>query len=180
MEMRPFEGILGNSSALRILEFLLPREDLEFNIQELADKVGVSWPTAHKVIEKYVEWNILKGVQEHGNAMYYELNKDSSLVALFEDFNNLVIEGILTEDELYQIDEYWRLHAPQGEKLAREDEPLRSSDLVYENRTWGQFDTQKTLRENLRRTEEWAPLVARSIDTNNFVVSYGLGNDHAA
>lgn len=176
----PFEGILGNSSALRILEFLLPREDLEFNIQELADQVGVSWPTAHKVIEKYLKWKILKEAQERGNAMYYELNKESPFFILFEDFNNLVIENILPEEILNQIDVYWQLHAPSHEEPERESEPLneRDSDESY---AWIQPETQKMPQEGLReKAVVWPSEIAEAPLTGyDIKLDQGLGYNAA-
>ena len=56
MMSSPFEKILGNTCEMRIIEFLLPLEDLEFNITELAEESGVSRVTAGKVIKKFVKW----------------------------------------------------------------------------------------------------------------------------
>jgi len=51
MMSNPFEKILGNTCEMRIIEFLLPLEDLEFNVTELAEEAGVSRVTAGKVIK---------------------------------------------------------------------------------------------------------------------------------
>lgn len=39
---RPFEGILGNTVELRILEKLIAQPDAEFNVSELGTITGVS------------------------------------------------------------------------------------------------------------------------------------------
>ena len=107
----PFEGIFGSNSELKILDFLLPRDDMEFNIQELADRAGIKWPTASKVIKKFIKHGILKEAQKHGNITYYTLNKDSKYVAVLEELNNLVIEDMLGDEMLYQIYDYWQQHS---------------------------------------------------------------------
>lgn len=43
---KPFEDILGNCDELKIIEYLLPLEEIEFNITEIVDK--------------FVEWKLLK------------------------------------------------------------------------------------------------------------------------
>jgi DNA-binding MarR family transcriptional regulator len=50
----PFEGLLGNNCELRMLEYLLPLEGVEFNIAELAEEIGVSRATATRIIDKCV------------------------------------------------------------------------------------------------------------------------------
>jgi DNA-binding transcriptional regulator GbsR (MarR family) len=145
--MLPFEGVLGNNCALRILEFLLPREDLEFNIQELADNTGVSWPTAHKIVEKYAEWGIIKENHEHGSTVYYELNSESPFVELFENFNNLIIEQMLGEETLYQIHDHWEAHSPPRKQLEQETEGVSNQDFSFEAQTsWQPFEANQSLR----------------------------------
>ena len=41
-ESGTFEGLLGNNCELRMLEYLLPLDGMDFNITELAEEVGVS------------------------------------------------------------------------------------------------------------------------------------------
>ena len=105
---KPFEGILGNSCELRTIEFLLPLKDMEFNVTELADEVGVSWPTAHRVVSKFVDWGMTKVAQHRGGVTYYEINKNSNFVTLLEKFNNCIIEHMLDEQTLYEIGDYWK------------------------------------------------------------------------
>jgi len=117
---KPFESLLGNNCELRIIEFLLPFEGVEFNITELAREAGVSRPTADRVIKKFVEWGFMKISTTHGGTTYYELNPESPFLRLFEDFNNLIIERMLDDEELYRIHDAWQESearlAPPGER----------------------------------------------------------------
>jgi hypothetical protein len=110
---KPFEGLLGNSCELRMIEYLLPLEGIDFNITELGEEVGVSRVTATKIVTKFVEWGLLNPTRSIGNTTYYTLNHESPIVKSVEQFNNTLIENILGNETLYEIHEYWVAHAPQ-------------------------------------------------------------------
>src|SRR5659263_537407 len=91
----PFEGLLGNNCELRMFEFLLPLNGVEFNITELAQEVGVSRVSATRIVKKYVDWGVLKSPITSGNTTYYSINYESPIVKSIEQFNNVLIENIL-------------------------------------------------------------------------------------
>ncbi len=103
---RPFEGLFGNTCELRILEYLLPLSDLEFNVTELAEEAGVSRVTAGKVVKKFVSWGLLN--VHTGRVPLYSIDTDSPIVRRIEDLNNALIEKMLGEEQLIQIHEYLR------------------------------------------------------------------------
>jgi hypothetical protein len=102
----PFEGLLGNSNELKVIQFMLPIKILEFNISEIARGTGVSRQTLEPVIKKLAKWNLLKIASKHGNANYYKLNESSGFIEVFENLNNHIIEQMLSGDELTQIADY--------------------------------------------------------------------------
>ncbi|MCJ7445275.1 MAG: winged helix-turn-helix domain-containing protein [Methanotrichaceae archaeon] len=104
----PFEGLFGNTSELKVVQFLLPLSDLEFNISEIARSVGVTRQTLEPAIKKLTKWNVLKVVSKHGNANYYAMNEDSGFVEAFTNLNNRIIEQMLGEQELARIADYAR------------------------------------------------------------------------
>jgi hypothetical protein len=107
----PFEGVFGDTSELRVIQFLLPLKDLEFNISELARGTGISRQTMVSVMRKLAKWNVLKLTNRHGNANYYAINEDSGFVEAFESLNNCIVEQILGEEELGSIANYAHEHA---------------------------------------------------------------------
>ena len=102
----PFEGVFGDTSELRVIQFLLPLKDLEFNFSELARGTGISRQTMVSVMRKLAKWNVLKLTNRHGNANYYAINEDSGFVEAFESLNNCIVEQILGEEELGSIANY--------------------------------------------------------------------------
>ena|SRR3990167_9195241 len=109
--IKPFEGLLGNNCELRMLEYLLPLQGIEFNIAELAEEVGVSRVTATRIIKKFVEWGVLKLPRTVGNTTY-SINHESPIVKSIEQFNNVLIENILGDETLYEIHDYWETQKP--------------------------------------------------------------------
>lgn len=122
---RPFEGLLGNNCELRMLEYLLPLEGIEFNITELAEEVGVSRVTTTRIVKKFVEWGVLKSARTAGNTAYYSINHESPIVKSIEQLNNVLIENILGNDTLYEIHDYWEAHRPHALTLAAAGEMLQ-------------------------------------------------------
>jgi transposase len=109
----PFEGLLGNNSELRMLEYLLPLDGIDFNITELAEEVGVSRVTATRVVKKFAEWGVLNSRARAG-VTYYSINPESAIVKNIEQFNNILIENILGDETLYEIHDYWETQRPHA------------------------------------------------------------------
>ncbi len=92
---RPFEGVFGNTCELRLLEFLLPLEGMEFNVTELSEEVGVSRVTAGRVVKKFVAWGILNANMR--KIPRYSINSSSPIVRAVESVNNALIGQIIAE-----------------------------------------------------------------------------------
>ncbi len=99
----PFSGVFGNSNELKIIQFLMPLKNLEFNISEIARGTGVSRQTLGPVIKKLTKWNVLRITNRHGDANYYAMHEDSGFIEAFENLNNRIIEQILDEETLVEI-----------------------------------------------------------------------------
>jgi len=126
--VRPFEGIFGNTCELRLLEFLLPLSDMQFNITELSDEAGVNRVTTGKAVKKFVEWGIITASNDR--ITQYYINPESPIVQSIENVNNAIIERMLGEEKLREIREHIHEHA-----LARRSHETGTST---EN-AWGQI-----------------------------------------
>jgi hypothetical protein len=94
---RPFEGVFGNTCELRLLEFLLPLEGMEFNVTELSEEVGVSRVTAGRVVKKFVAWGILNA--SNRKIPRYSINPSSPIIRALESVNNALIGQIIAEEK---------------------------------------------------------------------------------
>ncbi len=106
---RPFEGVFGNTCELRLLEFLLPLDDMEFNITELSEEVGVSRVTVGRLVKKFVAWGILNASTER--ITQYSINPSSPIIKALEIMNNALIGQILGEEKTIEIQVHLRRHA---------------------------------------------------------------------
>ncbi len=104
----PFESLFGNTAALRTLEFLIPLQDLRFNIKELAEHVGVSRQTMSRIIKVFLRFGLLKGAEHRSATIYYTLNRQSSYIRSLEQINNQLIEDLIDQDTLFEIGDHWR------------------------------------------------------------------------
>jgi len=104
----PFEKIFGDTSELRVIQFLLPMNGLEFNISDMARGADVSRQALNNVVKKLLKWNVLKITSKHGNANYYALNENSGFIEAFKNLNNRIIEQMLGEETLDEIADYSR------------------------------------------------------------------------
>lgn len=109
----PFEGVLGNTSELRMLEYLLPLEGIDFNITELAEEIGVSRVTVTRIVKKFVELGVLNS-KKASRITYYGINPDSPIVKNIDQLNNILIENILGDEALYEIHDYWVTQRPRA------------------------------------------------------------------
>ena len=107
---KPFEGMFGNSCELRVIEFMLPLEGLEYNLTELQEEMGVTRQTLSKVMKNFEEWGIVKA-RTAGNAAYYSINEKSPLVKSIIQLNNVIIEKMLGDEELYELRDYLDAHS---------------------------------------------------------------------
>jgi hypothetical protein len=126
----PFEGLFGDTSELRVVQFLMPLKGLEFNISELARSTGISRQTMISVTKKLTKWNVLKLTCRHGNANYYAINEDSMFIEAFEALNNCIVEQLIGEEELNRIANY-SLEHPQVCLVA--SKPSDSGYIVVES-----------------------------------------------
>lgn len=102
---KPFEGLFGNSCELRMIEYLLPLNGIEFSISELAKEMRISRIIATRVVKKYVDWGVIK-LKIMGDKKYYSINNESPIVKNIEQLNNFLIENIIGEEKLYEIHDY--------------------------------------------------------------------------
>jgi DNA-binding Lrp family transcriptional regulator len=153
---RPFEDLLGNNCELRMLEYLLPLEGIEFNITELAEEVGVSRVTATRIVKKFVEWGVLNSTRTAGNSAYYGINHESPIVKSIEQLNNVLIENILGNETLYEIHDYWEAQRPQQPRALATDAGemfQQRGDVFWQQIVPTSFEAVKGLPTSWQREE---------------------------
>jgi hypothetical protein len=125
---RPFEGVLGNTVELRILERLIASPSMEFNITELGTMAGVHRDSASKVVDKFARWNMLIHTVRRGNTGSFRLNTEEPLVRSINAFNDSLIMQLFPEvEETLEEMEFEPLAHPG--QLSVESEPFMSTTV---------------------------------------------------
>ena len=146
--VRPFEGVFGNTCELRLLEFLLPLDDMKFNITELSEEAGVSRVTVGRVVKKFVEWGILTATNDP--IPRYSINPASPIVRSIDTMNNALIGRMLGDERVQEIRDYLREHAPAADPRERgtsteEDWKISPKGPIEPgDRGWGAGDGRDT------------------------------------
>jgi hypothetical protein len=91
---KPFEGVLGNTVELRVMERLIASPRMEFNIADLSRMVDVHRDSASKAIQKLLKWNLLIKL-EHGPR--FRLNEEEPMVVAMKAFNDSIIMQMFPE-----------------------------------------------------------------------------------
>ena len=102
---KPFEGLLGNTVELRLLEYLLPLDGIKFNISELTEEAGISRTMVDKVVKKFADLDIMKVTSTKAGVAYYEINPESPFFKLFDEINNRLIEHMLEPETVHFLKE---------------------------------------------------------------------------
>lgn len=155
---------------MRLLEFLLPLEGIEFNITELSEEAGVSRVTVGKVVRKFVEWGILNA--SNARIPQYSINPASPIVQSIDNMNNALIGRMLGEEKIREIQTYVHQHTTRNVSIV----PESSTEDV-----WGRYSNDRT-QDNFgpestpgycceaNEADSWNPVppyaTAREFDTN--------------
>ena len=92
---KPFEGILGDSTELRIIQFMLPLDGIAYSSQELAENIQSSVRETNIALDKLCLWGIMKRINQNT----FEVSKESPLIESINNFNNVMIGMIIEEIE---------------------------------------------------------------------------------
>jgi len=90
MTEKPFEGVLGNTVQLRLIEYLLALPKLDFTVTELARKANVSRQSSNDALKGFFQWKLVQKVSRRGNMNFYAIDLDSPIVAALYNFNEAI------------------------------------------------------------------------------------------
>lgn len=96
-----FEGLFGDTTETRLLQFLLPMYGIEFDMTELVEEIGLTRQSIAKAINKFAAKGMVK-IRKEGRTPFYSINEDSPLVKRLEDFDNSLIESMVGPEVFWQ------------------------------------------------------------------------------
>ena len=94
-ENSTFVEFVGDTPAMRLLDFLITGRDFDYTLTDLANKADMSWSTLHRIFPRFVEQKIVVHVRDVGRAQLYKLNLHSPIVKkLVEVYDMLLMQEL--------------------------------------------------------------------------------------
>lgn len=94
-EQSVFVEFMGDTPAIRLLDFLITGRDFDYTLTDLASKAGVSWSTLHRIFPGFIFRNMVVEVRTVGRAKLYKLNLTNPLVQKMVDlYDSLLLETL--------------------------------------------------------------------------------------
>ena len=88
MEQTLFTKAVGNSSKIKVLEFLMEGRELDYSLSDIAEGSSIGRTTLFRIWNDFEKLNFVKQTRVIGNAKLFKLNLDNDfikkLVILFD------------------------------------------------------------------------------------------------
>jgi hypothetical protein len=88
----PFNGILGKTKELDLLQFMIAEPNDFYNISDLSDILGMHRDTVSRIIEKFETHSILEFRPGRGRSKCYRLNGGSKIVKTLDIMSAALID----------------------------------------------------------------------------------------
>lgn len=87
-----FRKALGDTSKIRVLEFLIEGRELDYSITDIAEGAEIGRTTLFRIWDDLIKTKILVPTRQIGNAKLYKLNIDNAFVKkLVEIFDEIIL-----------------------------------------------------------------------------------------
>lgn len=103
MEKSVFLDIVGGSSVMRILQYLIEGRHFDYTLTDLAKNSGVSWATLYAAFPNLLKYGIVKKVREVGRAKLYKINKENEIAKYFIQLYDYISESNLKNKLLVKV-----------------------------------------------------------------------------
>jgi len=91
MEESIFLEVVGKSSTMKILQYLIEGRHFDYTLTDLAKNSGVSWGTLHTIFPKLIKNKIVVKTRDVGRAKLYKINVENPiakrLIELYDSIN---------------------------------------------------------------------------------------------
>lgn len=90
-----FIEFMGDTPAIRLLDFLITGREYDFTLTDMATKAGMSWSTLHRIFPRFIRNKIVIQTREIGRAKLYKLNIANLLVKKLVDvYDTLLMQEL--------------------------------------------------------------------------------------
>src|SRR4030042_2256887 len=88
-----FRHALGDTTKIRVLEFLIEGRELDYSISDIAEGAEIGRTTLFRIFEDLVKTGIIIPTREIGNEKLFKLNTKNNFVKkLIEIFDEIIFQ----------------------------------------------------------------------------------------
>jgi DNA-binding GntR family transcriptional regulator len=89
---------LGETAPLQLLSFFIAHREFDYSKTELAKNLEISRQTIYKALEPLLKYGMVIKSRKIGNTTLYKLNINSESVKAIHNFNETIIDIIVSEE----------------------------------------------------------------------------------
>ncbi len=94
-ETSVFVEFMGDTPAIRLLDFLLTAREFDYTLTDLAKKAGISWSTLHRILPPFIAHQVVTETRQVGRAKLYTLNlRNPVVLKLIETYDTLLLQQL--------------------------------------------------------------------------------------
>ncbi len=97
MKREPFEGVLGKSTNVRMLDFLIAHPFDSYSVKELSEFSEISRTAVYEILPEFLRFGILKEVRKIGGITMYQTNLESEVIKSIIRLNAVLVDAVAKE-----------------------------------------------------------------------------------
>ncbi|MFH1592362.1 MAG: winged helix-turn-helix domain-containing protein [Candidatus Woesearchaeota archaeon] len=99
MEKSIFLEVVGDSSTMKVLQYLIEGRDFDYTLTDIAENAGVSWGTLHTIFPRLIKRNIVIKTRDIGRAKLYKINIENQIAKKLIDLYDYIILNALKKHQ---------------------------------------------------------------------------------
>ena len=103
MEDSIFLDVVGDSTRMRVLQYLIEGRHFSYTLTDLANNAGVSWGTLHSIFPVLLKFGLVIKEREVGRAKLYKLNLENPIAKKFVDLYDFILTNSLEKSVLVEV-----------------------------------------------------------------------------
>mgnify|MGYP000442141731 CR=1 FL=1 len=98
-----FIEMFGDSSVIRVLDYLLTERELDFSITDLAENAGIGRATLYRIWDKLVKNKLIMHTRDIGKAKLYKLNTGNLFVKKLIEIDDMLVLRELRKRNMVKV-----------------------------------------------------------------------------
>ncbi len=95
--------MFGDSSVIRVLDYLLTERELDFSITDLAENAGIGRATLYRIWDKLVKNKLIMHTRDIGKAKLYKLNTGNLFVKKLIEIDDMLVLRELRKRNMVKV-----------------------------------------------------------------------------